>query len=32
MIIRKYGTNPETGEIEVHHVIWFEHAPADGAI
>ena len=31
MIIRKYGTNQETGEIEVHHVIWFEHAPTDGA-
>ena len=31
MIIRKYGNNPENGEIEVHHVIWFENTPAYGA-
>lgn len=31
MIIRKYGKNPENGEIEVHHVIWFENTPAYGA-
>lgn len=31
MIIRKYGDNDMTGEMEVHHYVWFKNAPANGA-
>lgn len=31
MIIRKYGTNVDTGETEVHHYVWFKVPPTESA-